>query len=88
MNKIAIIGPHHQDGWDLLQKMNFDVFEITDLSKKNLMKKDKVMKKLKWKPLIKLETGLKKTFLWYFNNNNYYSTLKRKDIIQRLGIKK
>ena len=49
---------------------------------------NKVMKKLKWKPLIKLETGLKKTFLWYFNNSNYYSTLKRKDIIQRLGIKK
>jgi len=38
MNKIAIIGPHHQDGWDLLQKMNFDVFEITDLTKKNLIK--------------------------------------------------
>ena len=38
MNKIAIIGPHHQDGWDVLQKMNFDVFEITDLTKKNLIK--------------------------------------------------
>jgi len=38
MNKIAIIGPHHQDGWDVLQKMNFNVFEITDLSKNNLIK--------------------------------------------------
>ena len=38
MNKVAIIGPHHQDGWDVLQKMNFDVFEITDLSKNNLIK--------------------------------------------------
>ena len=38
MNKIAIIGPHHQDGWDVLQKMNFDVFEITDLTKKILLK--------------------------------------------------
>ena len=38
MNKVAIIGPHHQEGWDVLQKMNFDVFEITDLSKKNLIK--------------------------------------------------
>ena len=38
MNKIAIIGPHHQDGLDILQKMNFNVFEITDLSKKNLIK--------------------------------------------------
>jgi dTDP-glucose 4,6-dehydratase len=49
---------------------------------------NKVMKKLKWKPIIKLNTGLKKTFLWYSNNSNYYSTLKRKDIVQRLGIKK
>ena len=48
----------------------------------------KVMKKLKWKPIIKLNIGLKKTFLWYLNNSNYYSTLKRKDIVQRLGIKK
>jgi dTDP-D-glucose 4,6-dehydratase len=46
------------------------------------------MKKLKWKPIIKLNIGLKKTFLWYSNNSNYYSTLKRKDIVQRLGIKK
>ena len=38
MNKVAIIGPHHQEGWDVLQKMNFDVFEITDLSKDNLIK--------------------------------------------------
>ena len=38
MNKVAIIGLHHQEGWDVLQKMNFDVFEITDLSKDNLIK--------------------------------------------------
>ena len=38
MNKVAIIGPHHQEGRDVLQKMNFDVFEITDLSKDNLIK--------------------------------------------------
>ena len=38
MNKIAIIGPHHKDGWDVLQKMNFNVFEIKDLSKNNLIK--------------------------------------------------
>ena len=49
---------------------------------------NKVMKKLKWKPIIKLNIGLKKTFLWYSNNSNYYSTLKRKDFVQRLGIKK
>ena len=49
---------------------------------------NKVMKKLKWQPLTKLNMGLKKTFLWYSNNNSYYSTLKKKDITQRLGVKK
>ena len=38
MNKIAIIGSHHQEGWDVLKKINFDVFEITNLSKNNLIK--------------------------------------------------
>ena len=38
MKKIAILGPHHKDGWDILQKMGFDVFEITNFSKENLIK--------------------------------------------------
>ena len=38
MSKIAIIGPHHQDGWDVLKKMNYDAFEIKDFSKTNLIK--------------------------------------------------
>jgi hypothetical protein len=26
--------------------------------------------------------------MWYFNNNKYYKSLPKKDIIKRLGIKK
>ena len=49
---------------------------------------NKIKKKLKWKPNTKFLKGLKKTFMWYFNNNKYYKSLPKKDIIKRLGIKK
>ena len=39
MKKIAIIGPIHLDGWEVLKKRNFEVFEIEDLSESNLIKK-------------------------------------------------
>ena len=38
MKKIAILGPIHKDGWEFLQKFQYDVFEITDLIKDNLIK--------------------------------------------------
>ena len=38
MKKVAIIGPLHENGWEVFKKRNFDVFEITDLSKDNLIK--------------------------------------------------
>ena len=48
----------------------------------------KIKNKLNWSPLIKFESGLKKTFLWYLNNKQYYLSLSKKDIIKRLGSKK
>ena len=48
----------------------------------------KIRKKLKWTPKIKFEDGLEKTFDWYLSNQKYYSKLKKKDIIKRLGTKK
>ena len=36
--KIAIIGDMHSDGWIILEKSNFEVFEITNFSKANLIK--------------------------------------------------
>jgi dTDP-glucose 4,6-dehydratase len=49
---------------------------------------NKIKKKLKWKPKIKFDSGLKETFLWYLNNKKYYSSLTKKDIVKRLGLKK
>ena len=49
---------------------------------------NKIKKKLKWKPQIKFDNGLKGTFLWYLNNKKYYSSLAKKDIVKRLGLKK
>ena len=49
---------------------------------------NKIKKKLKWKPQIKFDKGLKETFLWYLNNKKYYSSLAKKDIVKRLGLKK
>ena len=49
---------------------------------------NKIKKKLKWKPQIKFDNGLKETFLWYLNNQKYYSSLTKKDIVKRLGLKK
>jgi len=46
---------------------------------------NKIKKKLKWKPKITILAGLEKTFLWYLNNNTYFSKFKKKDIIKRLG---
>ena len=49
---------------------------------------NKIKKKLNWKPKIKFDNGLKETFLWYLNNKKYYSSLTKRDIVKRLGLKK
>tara|TARA_Y100000992_G_C21217825_1_gene468827 strand:- start:50 stop:1066 length:1017 start_codon:yes stop_codon:yes gene_type:complete len=49
---------------------------------------NKVIKQLQWKPKTNFTDGLKKTFDWYLNNQNYYSSLDKKDISKRLGLKK
>ena len=48
----------------------------------------KIKKQLKWSAKTKFNDGLKKTFLWYFKNNQYFHFLSKKDITKRLGIKK
>jgi dTDP-glucose 4,6-dehydratase len=49
---------------------------------------NKIKKELKWTPKINIKNGIKKTFLWYLNNQRYYSSISKKDIINRLGIKR
>jgi dTDP-glucose 4,6-dehydratase len=47
---------------------------------------NKIRKELKWKPRTSLNAGLTKTLQWYLDNKEYFNTLKKKDIIKRLGI--
>ena len=46
---------------------------------------NKIIKELGWKPKVSFDKGIKLTFQWYFNNQNYYKTLSKKDILNRLG---
>jgi dTDP-glucose 4,6-dehydratase len=47
---------------------------------------NKIRKELKWKPHTSLNAGLTKTLHWNLDNKAYFNTLKKKDIIKRLGI--
>ena len=48
---------------------------------------DKIKKNLKWKPITSFEKGIENTFNWYLENKEYYDSLKKMDIIKRLGTK-
>jgi dTDP-glucose 4,6-dehydratase len=45
----------------------------------------KIMTELKWKNKVDFKKGLEKTFLWYLENNNYYKSLSKNDIENRIG---
>ncbi len=48
---------------------------------------NKIIKNLKWKPKINISKGLAMTFDWYLQNPRYYLSIKKKDIVSRLGNK-
>ena len=48
---------------------------------------NKLISNIKWKPKTNIVNGLKKTFDWYLKNPGYFSNIKKKDIIKRLGNK-
>ena len=45
----------------------------------------KILTDLKWKTKVKFKKGLEKTFLWYLENQNYYKSIPKKDIVKRIG---
>ncbi len=47
----------------------------------------KIRKKLKWKPKINLNEGLKNTFIWYLNNMIFFKSVSKKLYDKRLGLK-
>ena len=49
---------------------------------------NKLINELKWRPKTNLSNGLKKTFMWYLNNIDYYSSINLKDATKRIGLKK
>ena len=46
---------------------------------------NKIKKELKWKKNTNFSEGIKKTFVWYLSNLEYFKSIKKKDIITRLG---
>ena len=48
----------------------------------------KIRKSLKWRPKYSFKDGIDKTFLWYLKNQNFYSSINKKDIISRIGLKR
>ncbi len=53
--------------------------------KRYAINSNKIKFKLKWKSKTKFVNGLEKTFNWYINNQKYFSSLKKRDILKRLG---
>ena len=48
---------------------------------------NKIINKLKWKPVFEIKYGLEETFLWYYSNISYFKNINKKDITKRLGNK-
>ena len=46
---------------------------------------NKILKTLGWKSSTDIKKGLKKTFLWYLENTDYFNSFKKKDITRRIG---
>ncbi len=53
--------------------------------KRYALNSNKIKNKLNWNTKVQLKIGLKKTFLWYLNNKQYFLKLNKKDITKRLG---
>ena len=47
----------------------------------------KIFKKIKWKPKIKFDQGIKDTIQWYIKNKNFLNRISKKSYDQRLGLK-
>jgi len=53
--------------------------------KRYALNSTKIYRHISWKALTKINDGLEKTFLWYLNNKKYFRSIKKKQIIERLG---
>ena len=46
---------------------------------------NKIKSELRWYPKTNFSKGIKMTLDWYFENENYFKSISKKDIIKRLG---
>ena len=46
----------------------------------------KIFKKLKWKPKVKFEKGLRETISWYLNNKKFLKNISKENYEKRLGL--
>ena len=53
--------------------------------KRYALNSNKIKTQLGWYPKTSFSVGIKLTFDWYFRNKNYYKSLSKKDINNRLG---
>ena len=49
---------------------------------------NKIKKQLKWRPLRNFKSGLKETFIWYYENDKFFENFSKKLFFKRLGLKK
>jgi len=47
----------------------------------------KIFKKLKWKPKVSFDKGLKETIIWYLENKKFLKDISKKNYEKRLGLK-
>ena len=53
--------------------------------KRYALNSNKIIKNLNWNSVTKIDEGLEKTFLWYLNNEKYFNSIKKNQILKRLG---
>ena len=53
--------------------------------KRYALNSGKIIKNLGWKSVVKIDEGLEKTFLWYLQNDKYFNSIKKNQIMKRLG---
>ena len=55
--------------------------------KRYALNSNKIKNKLKWSSKTNIMVGLKNTFRWYLENKSYFNSIKKVDIVKRLGKK-
>ena len=79
---------------NIFKKLNFKskskikfIYDRPGHDKRYALNSDKIKKELKWIKKTNINDGLYKTVMWYLKNELYFKSLKKRNIIKRLGKK-